>query len=172
MTRVHRERFLFLLFVTTCISASLIHSDPPVRRPVPTATVAPRPTDPSTTDSTTSTAVSTTSSEVHVVIASDVRPPVDNPPSPAASGGGSAAVFLVTCYTLRGTGASGRQVGPGSVAVDPSVIPLGRSVHVDGMGTYRADDTGGAIRGYRLDLWMSSTQQCLNFGKQELHVEW
>jgi 3D (Asp-Asp-Asp) domain-containing protein len=64
--------------------------------------------------------------------------------------------FFVTGYVDRGLTATGVRAGPGSVAVDPSVIPLRSYVRVDGIGTLRAMDTGGAIVGMRLDVWVGT----------------
>ena len=68
-----------------------------------------------------------------------------------------------------GITASGRYAEPGwSAAVDPSVIPLGSMIAVDyGDGErhyYRADDTGSAISGKRLDVCMASHQAALEAG--------
>lgn len=78
--------------------------------------------------------------------------------------------FSVTCYSLRGTTASGAPAGPGSIAVDPAVIPLGTELEVDGYGRGVAADTGGAIRGRRLDVWKSSTSECLKWGRRSVSV--
>lgn len=56
------------------------------------------------------------------------------------------------------------------VAVDPSVIPLGSIVEVDGV-KYKAADTGGAIKGNKLDLLVSSRSQAINFGRQTKQVK-
>ena len=61
--------------------------------------------------------------------------------------------FLVTCYDLTGVTASGEMAGPQSAAVDPSVIPLGTQIYVQGIGLRTADDTGGAIVGDHIDIW-------------------
>ena len=45
-------------------------------------------------------------------------------------------------------------VGRGIIAVDPSVIPLGSRVHVSGYGDAIAADTGGAIQGNIIDVWL------------------
>ncbi|KNF09814.1 3D domain-containing protein [Gottschalkia purinilytica] len=75
-----------------------------------------------------------------------------------------------------GLTASGTQVRPGVVAVDPKVIPLGSKLYVeyaDGSGAYGyavAEDTGGAIKGNRIDLFFSSRAQALAFGIKQVKV--
>jgi 3D (Asp-Asp-Asp) domain-containing protein len=76
------------------------------------------------------------------------------------------ATFNVSAYSLVGRTASGVWTGPGVVAVDPRVIPLGSAVWIEGMGTYTALDTGGAILGRMLDVWMPSYQAAIQFGRQ------
>lgn len=69
------------------------------------------------------------------------------------------AQFYVTGYTLQGYTATGTYVHPGTCAVDPRVIPLGTTISIAGLGTCHAEDTGGAIVGYRIDVWEPSTSQ-------------
>jgi len=78
--------------------------------------------------------------------------------------------FTVTCYDLTGPTASGSMAGPQSVAVDPSVIPLGTRIYIQGVGERTADDTGGAITGYRLDIWEPTWGQCANWGVEQRAV--
>ena len=52
-----------------------------------------------------------------------------------------------------------------SIAVDPSVIPYGSQVEINGH-TYTAQDTGGAIKGNRIDVYFDNHQDALNFGVQ------
>jgi 3D (Asp-Asp-Asp) domain-containing protein len=78
--------------------------------------------------------------------------------------------FVVTCYDLAGITASGAPVGPETVAVDPSVIPLGSHMYVQGAGYRVALDTGGAIKGQRLDLWAPTYTQCADWGVQRRSV--
>lgn len=78
--------------------------------------------------------------------------------------------FMVTCYDLYGTTASGAQAGPESVAVDPSVIPLGTHIYVPGIGERTADDTGGLIIGDHIDIWEPTYAQCADWGVRELPI--
>jgi 3D (Asp-Asp-Asp) domain-containing protein len=48
---------------------------------------------------------------------------------------------------------TGQPLQPGDVAVDPTVIPLGTALHVQGYGPALVDDTGSAIVGDRIDLF-------------------
>jgi 3D (Asp-Asp-Asp) domain-containing protein len=68
----------------------------------------------------------------------------------------------------------GTQIRPGVIAVDPKVIPLGSRVYVqypDGHGDYAvAEDTGGAIKGNRIDIAMRSHDQANHFGIQNVKV--
>lgn len=65
-----------------------------------------------------------------------------------------------TSYCLPGHTATGAPVGVGTVAVDPSVIPLGSTVYIPGYGMAVADDTGGGIQGNRIDVWLPPTHGC------------
>lgn len=69
-----------------------------------------------------------------------------------------------------GITATGTQAGHGTVAVDPSVIPLGTNVFIPNYGHAVAADTGGAIVGNRIDLCMESFEDCYNFGRQNIEV--
>lgn len=63
---------------------------------------------------------------------------------------------------------SGKYV-PGC-AVDPRVIPLGSRVRINGVW-YEADDTGGAIKGNRIDLRLASRGECMKFGRKHVRVQ-
>ena len=78
--------------------------------------------------------------------------------------------FVATAYCLKGRTATGSRPGPGTVAVDPRVIPLGSRVHVAGYGWGVARDTGRAIRGRRLDLWLSRKRACRAWGRRAVTV--
>ena len=57
-----------------------------------------------------------------------------------------------------------------TIAVDPSVIPYGTQVYIDGYGVYVAEDCGGAIKGNRIDMYFESHQAACQFGVQRLYV--
>lgn len=78
--------------------------------------------------------------------------------------------YVATAYCLRGKMANGQRVSNGSVAVDPRNIALGSVIDIQGLGTYTARDTGGAIKGNRLDLWMPSCSKARLFGKRTVKV--
>ena len=63
------------------------------------------------------------------------------------------------------TTASGEPVTPGvTVAADPDVMPLGTRIYIDGIGERVVQDTGGAIRGRKIDLAVESHQEAVEFG--------
>jgi 3D (Asp-Asp-Asp) domain-containing protein len=57
-----------------------------------------------------------------------------------------------------------------TVAVDPRVIPLGSRIHIEGVGERIAEDTGGLIKGNKLDLFLPSVKECRQFGVREQKV--
>ena len=84
---------------------------------------------------------------------------------------------VLCCGKTDGITASGVKATPGvTVAVDTSIIPLGSDVLVDyGDGIinyYRADDTGSAIKGNKLDLCVRSHQEAINLGVRTATVYW
>ena len=80
------------------------------------------------------------------------------------------------CGTGTGITASGRRVTPYvSCAVDPDVIPLGSTVMLEYNGEMvylRADDTGPAIKGNRLDIAVMGHQEALSMGVKTADVWW
>lgn len=91
------------------------------------------------------------------------QPKVVFPPSP----------YVATAYSLRGRTASGRMVSRGLIAADPSLLPLGSKVRLDHpgySGEYLVADTGGAIRGRRIDIWIPSTSEAMRFGRRTVKL--
>lgn len=60
--------------------------------------------------------------------------------------------------------------GYSTIAVDPRVIPLGTRVYVEGYGYAIAHDTGGAIIGNKIDLFMNSESECNSWGRRTVKV--
>ncbi len=101
-------------------------------------------------------------------------PPPAAPAAPApiqpASGSGKQLTVVATAYSLHGGTASGLPTGPGVVAVDPTVIPLGTRMEIPGYGTGIAADTGTAIKGLRIDLWFPTLKQTYAWGKRTVTI--
>lgn len=72
-------------------------------------------------------------------------------------------------YTGRNT-ATGKKPAVGLVAVDPQVIPMGSKLYIEGYGYAVAADTGGSIRGNRIDVFMEDKSQCLSWGRRTVKV--
>ncbi|HKO99950.1 MAG TPA: 3D domain-containing protein [Pyrinomonadaceae bacterium] len=84
-----------------------------------------------------------------------------------------AAPYVATAYSLRGRTASGRMVGRGLIAADPRVLPLGSRVRLDHpgySGEYLVADTGGLIRGRRIDIWTPSSREAMRFGRRTVKL--
>ncbi|MGF7058411.1 3D domain-containing protein [Brassicibacter mesophilus] len=103
--------------------------------------------------------------------------------------GKRSAVMVATAYDLTyestgkrpgdkyyGMTASGTRARPGVVAVDPKVIPLGTKLYIESLdgskdyGYAVAEDTGGAIKGNRIDLFFESPKDVKAFGLRKVRV--
>jgi 3D (Asp-Asp-Asp) domain-containing protein len=81
--------------------------------------------------------------------------------------------YVATAYSLRGKTASGRMVSRGLIAADPRVLPLGSRVrleHPGYTGEYLVADTGGMIRGKRIDIWIPTSGEAMRFGKRTVKL--
>src|SRR4030066_949305 len=67
--------------------------------------------------------------------------------------------------------ATGKEAGVGVIAVDPDVIPLGTKVEIKNMGFFTAEDTGGKIKGNRIDIYFDSKKEAEEFGKKGVWVK-
>ena len=87
--------------------------------------------------------------------------------------GASRGAFSATAYCLSGKTAMGHGVRRGIIAADPRVIKLGSKVTVSAgawSGTYLVSDTGGGIKGKRLDIWVPSCSEARKFGRRSVQV--
>lgn len=90
-------------------------------------------------------------------------------------------VFTITAYCpcekccgafANGYTATGEKATQGvTIAADPDVLPMGTEIELDGH-TYTVQDTGGAIAGYRLDLYFDNHEDALQWGVREKIVRW
>jgi 3D (Asp-Asp-Asp) domain-containing protein len=91
------------------------------------------------------------------------------PPSPRL------ADFEATAYSVTGTTASGMQTRRGIVAADPSVLPIGTRIRVTDAGSYSGvytvTDTGPAVKGREIDIFMSDGAEAKRFGRRHVKVE-
>lgn len=81
--------------------------------------------------------------------------------------------FRATAYCLQGRTANGGGVRRGIVAADLRVLPLGTRIQVTAgsySGTYTVADTGGAVRGRVLDIWVPSCSEAIRFGRKSITV--
>lgn len=82
-----------------------------------------------------------------------------------------ARYMQATAYTYTGfRTATGLNPAVGMVAVDPTVIPMGSRLYIEGYGYARAADTGGAVKGDKIDLFMEEYSQCINWGRRLVKV--
>jgi 3D (Asp-Asp-Asp) domain-containing protein/LysM repeat protein len=85
-----------------------------------------------------------------------------------------ATAYTASCAGCSGTTATGINLKAHPkekvIAVDPSVIPLGTKVYVEGYGEATAADTGGAIKGNRIDVFTPSETDAIQFGVKKLNV--
>jgi 3D (Asp-Asp-Asp) domain-containing protein len=82
-------------------------------------------------------------------------------------------VYSATAYSLRGRTASGKPVARGVIAADPRVLPIGTRVRVEAgawSGEYVVADTGGAVRGRRIDIWTPTAGEAMRFGRRAVKL--
>ena len=107
------------------------------------------------------------------------KPIVDNSADIATGTIGNVVKTLTmesTAYYGHGTTALGLKPvrnpnGLSTIAVDPNVIPLGTKVYVSGYGLAIAADTGGAIKGNIIDVFVNSYEECYSWGRRQVTVQ-
>jgi 3D (Asp-Asp-Asp) domain-containing protein len=92
------------------------------------------------------------------------------PGATASSAAGRTLTVVATGYSMSGATATGVPVAWGTVAVDPSVIPLGSRMTIPGYGDGVAADTGPAVQGATVDLWFPTVEQALAWGRRVVTV--
>lgn len=87
--------------------------------------------------------------------------------------GASRGSFSATAYCLQGKTAMGHGVRRGIIAADPRVLKLGSRVTIAGggyTGTYLVSDTGGVIKGKKIDIWVPNCSEARKFGRRTVQI--
>jgi len=82
--------------------------------------------------------------------------------------------FDATAYCLSGRTASGVSVRPGIIAADPRVLPIGTVVHLRAgtyTGIYTVLDTGGRIKGRKVDVYVPTRKEAMQFGRRQVKIK-
>jgi len=81
--------------------------------------------------------------------------------------------FTATAYCLKGRTALGHGVRRGIIAADPRVLKLGSSINLGAgsySGTYLVSDTGGNVKGRKIDIWVPSCAEARRFGRRTVTI--
>ena len=84
-----------------------------------------------------------------------------------------AVTFTATAYSLHGRTATGAGVRRGIIAADRRLLPLGTLVRLEAgsySGEYLVADTGGAVRGRKIDIWVPQTSEAMRFGRRPVRL--
>ena len=86
--------------------------------------------------------------------------------------------FVATGYSandsLQGTNnitATGKEIKKGMIAVDSKIIPLGTRIEIKDIGVFVAEDTGGKIKGNRIDIYFETREEAKEFGRQVIWIK-
>lgn len=86
----------------------------------------------------------------------------------------NSSAYTASCTGCSGITATGIDLRKNPnmklIAVDPSVIPLGSEVYVEGYGYAIAGDTGGAIKGRKIDIFINSHGKAVQWGRKTVNV--
>jgi 3D (Asp-Asp-Asp) domain-containing protein len=117
-------------------------------------------------------AVSARAAEEKLPVAPAANPTVPAPNAVVANApavSSAATTYTATAYSLGGRTASGLRVTRGLIAADPRVLPLGTRVRLEAgsySGEYLVADTGGSVRGKKIDIWTSNPREANRFGRR------
>jgi 3D (Asp-Asp-Asp) domain-containing protein len=83
--------------------------------------------------------------------------------------------MTATAYCIGGTTSSGTQATSGTVAADPRVLPIGTTIRVTGLlsprpQTFTVSDTGPAVKGNEIDVFISDCARAKTFGRRPVQV--
>ncbi|WOV89233.1 3D domain-containing protein [Sporosarcina oncorhynchi] len=102
-------------------------------------------------------------------------PVVSSPPSTGLEMTVTATAYTAYCKGCSGTTATGIDLRSNPerkvIAVDPSIIPLGTRVWVEGYGEAIAGDVGGAIKGHKIDVFIPSYESAMQWGVKKVKIK-
>jgi 3D (Asp-Asp-Asp) domain-containing protein len=106
---------------------------------------------------------------MQIVSAQATPPPAHSRRPPTKNG-----IYVATAYAVTGITASGEWTHRHVIAADPTILPIGSRIQVERAGRYSGEyvvaDTGAAILGRKLDIYMPSTPECQKFGVRKVRV--
>ena len=77
-----------------------------------------------------------------------------------------------TAYNSYSLTSTGQKPKWGTIAVDPRVIPYGTKIYIPEFNqTFIANDTGGAIKGNKIDIFMNTKKECYNWGRRTIEIQ-
>ena len=91
----------------------------------------------------------------------------------SAGAGASKGAFSASAYCFTGRTATGQGVRRGIIAADPRVLKLGSKVYISAgswSGVYTVADTGGAIKGKKIDIWVPGCGEARRFGRRSVQI--
>src|SRR5436190_8837573 len=150
---------VLLLFSVISYSRTYIQQQDP--KPVTQSNQSPNQSSHSAADA----SAPTTPAGPALAKSADVATAVDK----ASAGSLKGETYSATAYSLRGRTASGKPVARGLIAADPRFLPMGTRVRIesgDFSGEYEVADTGGAVKGRRIDSWTPTSREAMRFGRR------
>lgn len=83
--------------------------------------------------------------------------------------------MVATAYSVEGKTADGTRSREGVVAADPDLLPLGSRIRIEGAGRYDGEyvveDTGPAIKGHEVDIYIRDDAEAKAFGRKRVKVQ-
>ncbi|MDX6527982.1 MAG: hypothetical protein QOH41_272 [Blastocatellia bacterium] len=155
-----------VLLVFSAISYAKSYQDRKSVQPIPVQTSSQQPANPESKVAGPAIAESATD-----LSSSVIEKPA--PPTSTADFEVAPQTYTATAYSLRGRTSSGKPVSRGLIAADPSILPLGTRVRVDAgsfSGEYLVADTGGSVKGRRIDIWTPTAREALQFGRRPVKL--
>jgi 3D (Asp-Asp-Asp) domain-containing protein len=114
------------------------------------------------------------SSEMDESATAAINPVAREASKPVVASPAAAPVsYVATAYSLRGRGASGLGVRKGTIAADPRVLPFGTRVRLDAgsyTGEYLVTDSGSAVKGNKIDVWVPTYSEACRFGRRNVKL--